>query len=184
MKSLDKYVIAQLKKEDNRVMMNSSDNFDSKILSLILREMKQKEQKINESTEFIFLDDSFTGDGIIMSVYNAPLSNEYEKLKDLANELNKKFKKTNVSYIIKPSIGFVFIITISFISYGALNSNYDMLFYADDEIGEDKELNAKIEGERKQKSDIEGLMDTILIDMKLALLETSIYIDERVSEWE
>ncbi|HCI6149094.1 TPA: hypothetical protein NPN86_004994, partial [Klebsiella quasipneumoniae subsp. quasipneumoniae] len=54
----------------------------------------------------------------------------------------------------------------------------------DDEIGEDKELNAKIEGERKQKSDIEGLMDTILIDMKLALLETSIYIDERVSEWE
>ncbi|HCI6148846.1 TPA: hypothetical protein NPN86_004736, partial [Klebsiella quasipneumoniae subsp. quasipneumoniae] len=87
MKSLDKYVIAQLKKEDNRVMMNSSDNFDSKILSLILREMKQKEQKINESTEFIFLDDSFSGDGIIMSVYNAPLSNEYEKLKDLANEL-------------------------------------------------------------------------------------------------
>ena len=183
MKSLDKYVIAQLKKEDNRVMMNSSDNCiqvtDFSIIALKFESLGSLEILfVNLTTNVINIS------GIIMSVYNAPLSNEYEKLKDLANELNKKFKKTNVSYIIKPSIGFVFIITISFISYGALNSNYDMLFYADDEIGEDKELNAKIEGERKQKSDIEGLMDTILIDMKLALLETSIYIDERVSEWE
>ena len=182
MNSLDNYVISQLSDENNYIKIKSPERIDDEILSSILNEFKKKESNVNESTSFLCIDNSFSGHGLCLSIYNAPLSNDYEKLKSLANEINKKFKKINASYSLKSSVGFLFVLTASFIAYSEISDNYDMLLYADDEPGDDQEINAIIEREKKEKEEIERMIRYILVDMKLAVLEASLYIDERVHE--
>lgn len=180
--NLDNYVISQLSDENNYVRIKSPERIDDEILSMILSEIKNKENKVNETTSFISLDNSFDGLGLCLSIYNSPLSKDYEKLKKLANEINKKFKKVNVSYSLKPSFGFVFVLTASFIAYNDFSSDYEMLLYADDEPGDDHETNSTIQKEKEEKERIEKMIRFVLTDMKLAVLEASLYIDERVYE--
>lgn len=187
MQNLDSYIFTHLENtKSNHIKLKKNENIDAEIISIIMESLKDNNSSVNETTEFISIDSSYDGNGITMSVFNKPsLEKGREKnLVKLANEVSKKFKKVNISYDVRPGIGFIFIITSSFISYYNLKDDYDTLYYAEDE--EDKlntDLHQKITTEKNEKIKIEKFIESMLTDMKLALLDASLYLDEKINEW-
>lgn len=185
--NLDTFVINTLNKDSDYILLKNKDSIDNEIISNIMADIKSRENKLKETTEFILIDNGVDGLGISMSIFNRPImrdgnKNQVEGLVSLANETNKKFKVVNVSYINKPSIGFIFVITASTITYKSLCDEYDSLLFANDEIDdkENEEENNQIKQEKELKEKIESIIRTALVDMKLAILDASLYIDDKL----
>lgn len=151
--------------DDHNVFLKNNESINKEIKKQFLQNIESNSKELTESTYFISVDNDSLLKSMTISLFNLPYEHQSQKISLIANEINKKFKNTNVSYENVKNVA-LFIISSSFYFFQDTDLDPDLLL-----LWEDDE-NYKEEIEKLEKK-----ISSIFNSMKIALLDTSMELD-------